>query len=221
MEKQNTTRNRKTKLVSIAAVALLAGIIANWLLNPTSSQNQLPKLENATALPSQARLLPPFTLLDQDGQPFGNERLQGHWSFMFFGYTHCPDICPTTLATLNQTMEQITQLGDADKTQVVFVSVDPERDIQDKLKGYVKFFNPEFIGLTGTQEAIDGLTRDLGILHVKADNPNDPNSYLMDHTASVLLIGPEGDLRALFGAPHQADQIAEDFHKLREYHEHS
>jgi protein SCO1/2 len=84
----------------------------------------------------------------------------------------------------------------------------------------VKFFNPEFIGLTGTQEAIDGLTRDLGILHVKVDNPNDPDSYLMDHSASVLLIGPEGDLRALFGAPHQADQIAEGFHKLREYHEH-
>jgi protein SCO1/2 len=220
MEKHKTTPNRTTKLVGLAAVALLAGIIANWLLNPPSSQNQPLKLENATALPSQARPLPPFTLLDQDGQPFGNERLQGHWSFMFFGYTHCPDICPTTLATLNQTMERITQLGDAEKTQVVFVSVDPERDVQDTLKSYVKFFNPEFIGLTGTQEAISGLTKNLGILHIKTANPNDPDSYLMDHSASVLLIGPDGDLRALFGAPHQAEKIAEDYHKLREYHEH-
>jgi protein SCO1/2 len=220
METQKTKPPHTVRLAMLAIVALLSGIAAAWLLNHTPADKAPAlKLQAGTALIGQTRPLPPFTLIDQDGQPFGNEQLNGKWSFMFFGYTHCPDVCPTTMSALNETMASVARNGDANNTQVIFVSVDPERDKLKQLSGYVKYFNPDFIGLTGSQEAINALTSDLGILHLKVPNPKDPDNYLVDHTASILLVGPQGQLLALFGAPHQASELADDFHTLRQYYE--
>jgi protein SCO1/2 len=218
MEMQKTNTKRTARLVTLAIVALIAGVTASWLLSHAPDDKaQALKLQAGTALIGQTRPLPPFTLLDQKGQPFGNERLNGKWSFIFFGYTHCPDVCPTTMSTLNEAMGNITQNGDEQNTQVLFISVDPERDKLEQLDGYVKYFNPDFIGLTGTPAALNGLTMDLGILHLKVPNPNDPDNYLVDHSASILLVDPQGHLLALFGAPHQASLLADDFHTLRQY----
>lgn len=220
METQKTKTKHTVRLAMLAILALLAGITAAWLLNPTPADKASAlKLQSGTALIGQTRPLPPFTLLDHKGQSFGNDQLLGKWSFMFFGYTHCPDVCPTTMNTLNETMENVARNGDANATQVIFVSVDPERDKLEPLEGYVRYFNPDFIGLTGSAEAIKGLTSELGILHLKVPNPKDPDNYLVDHTASILLVGPQGQLLALFGAPHQASQLADDLHTLRQYHE--
>ncbi len=220
METQKSNTKRTARLAMLAIVALLAGVTASWLMSHTpADKSPALELQAGTALIGQTRPLPPFTLLDHSGQPFGNEQLNGKWSFMFFGYTHCPDVCPTTMSTLNETMGNIARNGDDQNTQVIFVSVDPERDKLEQLDGYVRYFNPDFIGLTGTPAALKGLTNDLGILHLKVPNPNDPNNYLVDHTASILLVGPQGQLLALFGAPHQASKLADDFHTLRQYHE--
>lgn len=220
MENQDRKTRPTARLITFAVIGLLAGFIANWMISQ-KSPSSAPKiqLENATALFGQTRPLAPFTLMDQDGQPFGNERLQGRWSFFFFGYTHCPDVCPTTLVSLNEAMNKIATTENAKAPQVIFISVDPDRDDTDRLKGYVEYFNPDFLGLTGTPAAINVLTSTLGILHIKTPNPNDPQNYLVDHTATVLLINPKGELLALFGAPHHADKIAADFNRLRTYYE--
>ncbi len=216
--KSNTNPGARTPLiVLIASAALLAGITASWLLG--SGARPRPQMETATVLWDHARPLPAFSLIDEHGEPFGAQQLQGRWTFLFFGYTHCPDVCPTTLATLNEAMEAIGRNGDAENTQVVFVSVDPERDDPRQLGEYVHFFNPGFKGVTGNEADIDALATPLGIVHAKVTNPNDAENYLVDHTASVLLISPEGALIALFGAPQHAEAMAHDFHALRAYYQ--
>jgi len=207
-------------LASIALLALLVGVAAGWI-NQQINAPQAPKLQFATALLEQARPLPSFSLLDDTGKRFNNARLAGKWSFLFFGYTHCPDICPTTLATLNEAMQTVGDRGDAGGTQIVFVSIDPQRDTPEKLKDYVRYFNPKFVGVTGGQRALDRLTRALGIIHTRVPDPNGGNDYLMDHSASIILIDPKGEVAALFSPPFKARQLAGDFHKLRDYYQQS
>lgn len=165
--------------------------------------------------PKQLR---PFATIDQYQQVFGLDQLKNKWSFLFFGYTHCPDICPMTMATLNETYKSLQRSEAMDNIQVIFVSVDPGRDNSDLLKNYITYFNSEFIGLGGTPEQVGSLARQIGIawyLHDKDDRGN----YLVDHSASVFLIDPEGRLLAVFSAPHDQDSIRKRFLKIREFYE--
>lgn len=214
-----TQSKRLYTLVGVALLALLAGAAASWLLQSTRERNSPPSLESATALWEQSRPLVDFSLVDQNGLPFTNERLKDRWSFLFFGYTHCPDVCPTTLATLNNALNLIAKNHDQQNTQIIFISVDPERDSAEQLKSYVEYFNPQFIALTGKPSELDGLTSSLGIVHAKIANTADPDNYLVDHSASVLLVDPKGRLTALFGAPQRAKTLADDYHTLRHYYE--
>lgn len=218
MSETHPQRRKSIRLSGIALLALFGGVAAAWITDRIGTPRP-PQLQAATPLLSQAKPLPAFQLTDSAGQPFDNSRLAGHWSWMFFGYTYCPDICPTTLATLNTAMQLIAGQGGVEDTQIVFVSVDPERDTPKKLKEYVDYFNPGFIGVTGRAPEIDELTRALGILHTRVPSPSGDGAYLMDHSASILLIGPEGKLVALFSVPHKAQWLASDFEKLRDYYE--
>jgi protein SCO1/2 len=174
---------------------------------------------HATYLP-EPRGLAAFELLDQNGQRFTQADMPGNWTFVFFGYTHCPDVCPATLSVLNGVTKRLSADQDAPhKVRVLFVSVDPERDTPEQLSKFVPYFNPDFIGLTGTPEAITALTRSLGVLHVRVNNEGNPGGYLVDHSASVLLFDPEGRLYALFSPPLEAGQMADDFLKLAQYYE--
>jgi protein SCO1/2 len=180
--------------------------------------HKLPEGLAATVLPAP-KPLPPFSLVDQDHRPFGPERLRGKWSFLFFGYTHCPDVCPLTLATLRTVHERLTaepgERGGVQNTQFVFVSVDPERDTPEQLKSYVSYFNKSFLGVTGDQVQLQTLTRHLGILYMRVAGRED--HYTVDHSAAILLIDPEARLAALFSAPHDAEKIASAFLKVRDY----
>ncbi len=201
-------------LLLVAALALASGITFNrWV-----SQHQrapAPELEVATSLLGHSLPVPTYRLTDSKGQPFTNADLEGHWTLMFFGYTHCPDVCPTTLSTLAQAMELLRSRGDTDLPQVVFVSVDPERDTPQQLGQYTRFFDPQFIGVTGTEQAIKDLTSGLGIIYAKVDNPKDPENYLVDHSAAILGVAPNGRLAALFSAPHRAPAITHDLQALQ------
>lgn len=157
-----------------------------------------------------------FTTIDQDGNEFGLERMLGKWSFVFFGYTHCPDVCPVTLSILNQVHAQLAKTGNSQHVQIIFVSVDPERDTPDKLKSYVKYFNPEFIGISGSEQQINELCRQIGITSIKGMETT-PGEYLVDHTASVFLFDPKGRLVSLFSAPQQVDNAVEQFLKIRKF----
>ena len=157
-----------------------------------------------------------FTTIDQDGKEFGLEQMLGKWSFVFFGYTHCPDICPITLSVMNQVQQRLTEEGKANNIQILFVSVDPERDTPDQLKTYVKYFNPDFIGLGGTEQQINSLSRQIGIAYMKGEKTAS-GDYVVDHTASVILIDPQGRFVSLFSAPQQVDSTVEQFTAIREF----
>ncbi len=135
-----------------------------------------------------------FSLYNQDASVIKNQALEGHWTLMFFGYTFCPDVCPTTLAELNQVAAQVTN----DQFQVVLISVDPERDTADKLKNYIHYFNPKFQAWSGEIPQIESLARQLHIFFQK--QPFD-DSYLMDHSSQVVLINPQGQYVGFFTAP--------------------
>lgn len=209
-----TTQSKPSKLRLIllftvtTGLALAAGYwTANLLL---SGPTELADLQ-ATHF-REARALQPFELVDHTGNAFTNNELRGHWSFLFFGYTHCPDVCPTTLSVLNSVATRLREQNEA--IRYVFISVDPERDTPDKLGQFVSYFNADFIGVTGATEAIDRLTRQLGVIAARVENEADTENYLVDHTASILLIDPDGRFHALFSPPLKAADIAADFNRI-------
>ncbi len=166
--------------------------------------------------------LPSFSLNDQNGNEFTQWSLSRKWTFMFFGYTFCPDVCPMALVDLNDVYQDLVEKGDLVEaqfevnTQVVFVSVDPERDGVDMLKEYISHFNENFIAVTGKPEVIDSLARPIGVAYRRAPGTDSEGDYFIDHSASFLLIDPLGRLRATFSPPHDPVHIAEDFRKIRD-----
>ncbi|RCX30207.1 protein SCO1/2 [Thioalbus denitrificans] len=172
-----------------------------------------PALAQATLLPGPRRV-EPFTLTAHNGAPFTEASLRGRWSLLAFGYTSCPDICPTALANLARVRHLLTA-EDADTPyRTVFVSVDPERDTTARLAGYVPYFHPSFIGATGTPAELAGLARQLGIRYEKVEAPDSAMGYLVDHSAAILLINPRGEYAAVFGAPHDPRLMATDIQAI-------
>lgn len=137
------------------------------------------------------REAPEFSLTDHDGSKVSLSNFKDKVVLMFFGYTYCPDICPMTMSVMNNVVEE---LGDqADQVQVVFVTVDPDRDTEEKLKNYVPYYNENFVGLTGTAEEIDKIADDYNIFYSK-EEVKSSSDYLMGHNSSVFLITPDGEL---------------------------
>ena len=182
------------------------------------SKPEPPQLSQGTLLPS-AKPVTDFQLTDHRGQPFTLENIRDIWTFAFFGYTHCPDVCPTSMAILAQVQRKLEhQDGLGKLPQVVFVSVDPERDTTALLSQFVPYFHPGFIGASGDQQNTLSLTRQLGILYGKAGDSAADN-YLVDHSAAIILLDPDGAFRAVFGVPHDADLITNDFLAIKTYYE--
>jgi protein SCO1/2 len=189
------------------------------VLTLSCSQPQPPTLQQGTLLP-QAKLISDFSLIDHNGTRFGLDRFKNHWTFTFFGYTHCPDVCPTSMAMLAQVQNRLEEAGTAELPRVVFFSVDPQRDTPATLATYVPYFHSDFLGVTGDPDEIFQLSRQLGILYGKTETENEDSlNYLVDHSASIILFDPEGGFRALFGPPHDPAKIAADFLAIRDYYE--
>ncbi|MEQ1580519.1 MAG: SCO family protein [Steroidobacteraceae bacterium] len=204
--------NQSSQVVVGAAVAIVAAL-AGMLLSRSLVQpaQKAPTLAVGTWL-EPGRPLPEFTLVDQAGKPFDKARLQGRWNLLFFGFTSCPDICPTTLTTLGSVEQSLKDLPANDRPQVVFVSVDPQRDTPDRVDAYVRFFSPTIVGITGNAEAIASFA---DALHVPyAITPLPDGTYTVDHSSALFLVGPDGALRAVFSAPHDATKLATDFREV-------
>jgi protein SCO1/2 len=148
-----------------------------------------------------------FSLNDHNGKPFDLSQLQGHWSLLFFGFTNCPDICPTTLTTLNQLHSILKKSDSADGMQFIFVSVDPGRDNAKKLKTYVQFFNKEFVGVTGEKEELAKLARQVGAYYEVLDKSG-KKDYAVNHTASVFIFDKQGRFFGLMSPPLNAAAMA-------------
>lgn len=197
-------------LVGVAAFAIGAAVVWQEFHAPPEPAFAPGADVGATVLPEPSPIAP-FALTDHRGQPFTEANLQGKWTFLFFGYTSCPDICPTTLSTLAK-VGKLLAGGLAVPAQIVFVSVDPKRDTQEKLAQYVGYFGADVIGVAGADERLEPFTRALGIGYKRHDEGG--SDYLVDHTASILLLDPQGRLLALFSPPHDAAAIAADFRKI-------
>ncbi len=197
---------------------LIIPALLGALLLSACSAPEPPGLKQATLLPDP-KPVADFQLTDQAGQPFSLDNLKGRWTLAFFGYTHCPDVCPTSMAMLAQVQRQLEQDPDgAELPQVVFFSVDPERDTPELLASFVPYFHDSFIGVTGDADQILRLTRQLGIIYGKVEGSGD-DDYLVDHSAAIILFDPEGRFRALFNVPHKPEYIVADLQAIRQYYE--
>lgn len=196
--------------LAIGAVALIAGAwLALRVLGPSLPGTTVPALAAGTLLP-QRRTLTPFALTDTTGAPFTEASLRGRWTLLAFGYASCPDVCPLLLATFRDVHRRLAERQLAGGVQFVFVSVDPERDDLATLRDYVTYFDPAFLGATGPHPELQRLTHQLGVLYQRAAEGESALGYLVDHSATLLLIDPEGRLAAVFSAPHDATGIASD-----------
>ena len=139
---------------------------------------------------------PEFTLTNQDGQPFHIADTRGKIALLYFGYTYCPDICPTTLGDLKRVYNELG--ADADRVEVIFATVDPERDSAARLKMYLSFFNTKFVGLTGTLDEMQKVYQDYNIVVQKTKAEGSAAGYLVSHTSSVFLIDQAGNLRLAY-----------------------
>ena len=156
--------------------------------------------------------VPDFTLVDQDGQPFRLSDQQGKVLLLFFGYTSCPDVCPTTLATWRKVHEALG--ADADQVRFVFVTVDPERDTAERLGLHVQAFNPDFVGLTGSPEALDAVYQVFDVYYEKDTSSGSALGYLISHTATTFVLDKEGTwrLRETYGT--EVNDLVHDIRQL-------
>ena len=187
--------------ILVLCAALAAAFGGFWLARHLEAS--VPQLESGTWLP-QPREIGDFRLTDHLGQPFTARDLLGHPTLVFFGFTHCPDVCPTTLAKLAQ-LKKVAALPDV---RVVFVSVDPQRDTPAAMGLYAHAFDPDFIGVTGDPAAITKLTSRFGIAVSRVELPG--GDYTMDHSAAVFLLDTHGRIVAIFTPPFDIARFAQD-----------
>ena len=185
----------------MVAAALIAAVCGFWLARDLDSA--APQLASGTWL-SSARRLPDFTLTDQAGKPFTAQNLKGKPTLVFFGFTRCPDVCPTTLVKL----AQVKKAAALPALQVLFISVDPERDTPTALSLYVHAFDPTFIGATGTPAALEKITAAFSVAYAKVPLPG--GDYTMDHSAAVFLLNERGEIAAIFTPPFDPRTMAGD-----------
>ncbi|SNS19983.1 protein SCO1/2 [Noviherbaspirillum humi] len=152
-----------------------------------------------------------FQLTDHTGKTRALADFKGKAVVVFFGYTHCPDVCPTTMAEMAATMKQLGQ--DADRVQVLFVTVDPERDTPELLAKYVPAFDPRFLGLTGSPEAVDKVAKEFKVFYQKVPGKT-PGSYTIDHTAGSYVFDPQGRIRLFVRHGQGPDALAHDLKQL-------
>jgi len=160
---------------------------------------------NILLLPRE-RAIAQFELVDQNGQPFSNVSLQGRWHILFFGFTACPDICPTTLSDMRRLFSQLPA-DVSEQLQLVLISADPARDTPQQLKTYLSYYRADFIGLTGEMNQLQNLSRALGLPFVPASETQ--GDYSVSHSGNLALVAPDGSLRGHIRAPLKLDGLRE------------
>ncbi|MEW6445161.1 MAG: SCO family protein [Pseudomonadota bacterium] len=159
--------------------------------------------------------VPDAKLTKMDGQPFGKKNLEGKWTFLYFGYTLCPDVCPTELSALAEVADILRGKNVNSRWQQVFVSVDPERDTPEQLAKFVTYFDPKIIAATGPQSELRIMAQPIGVGWEKAALPtaNDaPSStYLINHTTSILLVSPDATVVGVFPTPHNPEAMVKAY----------
>lgn len=204
MSYSTTTRTLMLSLVAVLCAGVI-GLLAGHYLTSEPDQTQAIREAGIIVLP-QSLELPELHLASTQGQQQATHELTGRWSLVFFGYTFCPDICPTTLAELRQ-LKKLLPAATQDKLQIIMVSVDPQRDTTEQLQLYLNYFDPEFIGLTGELTDIQTLSSALSIPFIPGDTS--APYYTVDHSGNLAIISPDGRQYGFIRAPLDVRKLAE------------
>lgn len=206
------TNNRNVMLlIVVAAIAAAAGLWVGLGQQRGGGSGLQARMQAALLYPAP-RPVDAFTLTRADGGNFTNADLAGRWTIGFFGFTHCPDICTTTLAVMKDVEQQLTAAPLPQPLQLLFVSVDPERDTPEVLAGYAGFFSRNLIAATVAEPALRAFTTGLGIVYMQT--PLDTGGYTVDHSAQIIVIDPQGRLAGMFRPPLDAARITADLRTL-------
>jgi protein SCO1/2 len=193
----------------IAAIAAIAGlVVANFVFKPDHPPGV--EIASGTLLPSP-RPIPEFALTGGDGQPFTKAGLNGQWTVIFVGFTRCPDICPNTLAKLKTVHGALAT--QQKPLQVMFLSVDPERDTPPIISSYVTHFDPAFVGATGPKTELDKLGSAMGFIYMKSPGTT-PETYSIDHSSALILINPQAQVAGYFTPPLKVEALVADLGAL-------
>ncbi len=201
----------KTVILLVVVMTVFVAGFFNKMLQPRIMSDAELRANGAIVF-DNPRIIKDFSLLDHQQQSFTLNELQGKWTIMFFGFTHCPDICPNTLAKLSQVYKNLDK-DIAEQTQVILVSVDPARDTAEKLAEYVPFFHPEFTGLTGDFLQIMQLSQNLNVAFRKVPQGDD---YTVDHTGNLVLVNPKGHYHAFVKPPFELARLTTVFQSIVE-----
>jgi protein SCO1/2 len=205
------TRIQKTVFILVALIALVVGLTVSKVVNSQRQLDPTQLLDAGIVLLPQSRTVPALSLTNQDGEAVKLDELEGQWTLLFFGYTFCPDICPTTLAELRQLNGMLPDAA-RDQLRVMLVSVDPNRDTPAQLKEYLGYFNAGFQGLTGPLDDIQTLANGVGIPFIPGDTSKE--NYTVDHSGNLVLIGPDGRQQGFIRSPLRVQKLAEQLPEL-------
>lgn len=194
----------KTRSFALFISVLAVGFAAiGWSVSTWNAYHAASSEARATQAPGIAS---DFELVDQTGRTVRDEDFRGRWQLVFFGFTSCPDVCPTTLANMTAALEELGP--DADKLQPLLISVDPERDTPPVLRAYLTPFDPRILGLTGTPERVEAAIRRFGVYAAK--RPLEGGNYTMDHSTVVYLMDPKGEYAANFSPQTPTDEMTKE-----------
>lgn len=207
--------NRATLVVLVVALAAGLGLWASQRYFGAAPASSWPQTQ-VVRLFEPPRELPAFSLRQSDGTQLVPGELKGHWTLVFLGFTHCPDVCPTTLAQLSQAQKQWASIPEAIRPRVLFVSVDPERDTPDRIGEYAHAFHKDTLAATANIPALENFTRSLSLVFAKVPAPEGApaDQYSVDHSASMAVLDPQGRMSGLVQQPLDPVAIAADLAAL-------
>jgi protein SCO1/2 len=208
------------RLIRLAATSLLVIVLIGWGLAWFAARDPdglagrlLARASSAIGLQADtgaASIGGPFQLVDPAGKTVSDQDFRGHWMLVYFGYTFCPDVCPTELQTISAALDQLGPAGAA--IVPIFITIDPARDTPKAMGQYVKLFDDRLVGLTGSAEQIADVAGRYRVYYAKV-TPKGSSSYLMDHSSFIYLVGPDGRFRALIRSGLTADALAQTIEK--------
>ena len=196
--------------ILLAGIGLLTLALGSWFA--INMRNE-PPLEISGFVASEPRALPAFELTDGSGADFNSRDFAGRWSFVYFGYSYCPDICPMSMLEMSKIADALTNGGTDIPVAYYLVSLDPERDTPERMGEYAAYFNPEFIGLTGEPEQIDLFARSAGVIYELPEDTS-TDTYLVGHSSFITLLNPAGRIHAFFTGDLDGERIAAEFQQI-------
>lgn len=218
MSQQNARKRiRLTLVILLLLVALVVGTVVSRQVFLVPDAQEAPPAPELSALNTfvyeQGRPLTDFTLTNEKGETVANEALKGHWTFAFVGYTYCPDVCPATLAMLRQTDKALPP--ELPEPTYLLISADPERDTPERMAQYLNFFGEDFHGLTGDLETLRELAKSMNAVFVHREDTQ--GNTLVDHSAHLTLLNPDGEMIAVIQPPLKPDNVAEAFSRIYQW----